>query len=726
MKHEQFFVKFAAPVGIGAALMFVLNRYLAIPTGVPDTSLQLGIPILAVFAAVLGPVAGFLIGFIGHVLVDITAGWGVWWSWIISSALFGLFVGLFQKSFKIEEGKFGVKQALLFNGVQAAANIAAYVFIARILDLFIYDQQFGEISVQSFVATGVNIAAVLIIGTILAIGYSKTLTKTGHQKNENTEDAHRSYTKRINDLTKAVVVRLVLGMFFVSALMTLLISELVNRQTDHYRTTVTEITEYHLISTVLALSRFVSAEELDLFHTVEDMEKPEYKKIRERLIQFGKENNVLYAYYWRDYGNGTYQYIVDNDMDPGKQGTPGKFEDIEDVDLEALAGKVGVTDLGSYTIGWEGLLSAYAPVYDREGRIYCVAGVDISDEFIFLQRQDARKMTLLQLIVVPISVLFGVLNMFLYRRKAVQIEDAHIKLQYFNNNLRRAFSTYLSEEVVEEIVSDPTRLQLGGIKRHMTAIFTDVRGFSEIAEALPPEHLVDLLNYYLSTMSDAILAQKGTIDKYEGDAIIAFFGAPLDLSDHAIRACTAAVVMKRLETDINKYVMENRVSPFPLLTRIGINSGDMVVGNMGTQKKMNYTIISNAVNLAARLEAVNKQYGTWILATENTVKETAGKFLTRRLDRIRVEGINDPVQIYEILETVDHAPQELRHKVELFHGALALFQERRWDDAGNEFEQILKSFPHDTPSILYLNRCRQYSLHKPVADWNGIFNMAEK
>jgi class 3 adenylate cyclase len=361
-----------------------------------------------------------------------------------------------------------------------------------------------------------------------------------------------------------------------------------------------------------------------------------------------------------------------------------------------------------------------------DGKVYAVAGVDISDEFIFLQHQDAHKMTLLQLIVVPVSMLFGVLNMFLYRRKAIQIEEAHVKLQYFNNNLRRAFSTYLSEDVVEEIVTDPTRLQLGGVKRHMTAIFTDIRGFSSIAEKLSPEHLVDLLNHYLSTLSDVILEQKGTIDKYEGDAIIAFFGAPLELPDHAVRACTAAVVMKRLEDDVNKYVMENGISPTPLLTRIGINSGDMVVGNMGTQKKMNYTIISNAVNMAARLEGVNKQYGTWILTAEHTIKETAGRFLTRRLDRIRVVGINEPVQIYEILETMENAPQALQQKVDLFHKALALFEERHWKNAEQGFFHILEQFPDDGPSNLYLNRCRQFITHEPLPDWDGVFNMNEK
>jgi len=306
------------------------------------------------------------------------------------------------------------------------------------------------------------------------------------------------------------------------------------------------------------------------------------------------------------------------------------------------------------------------------------------------------------------------------------LEKQALDLQYFNNNLRRAFSTYLSEDVVEEIVSDPTHLQLGGIKRDMTAMFTDVKGFTRIAEALPPEQLVDLLNYYLSSMSDIILEQKGTIDKYEGDAIISFFGAPLVLPDHVMRACTSAVAMKHIEKEINKRIIEKKISPAPLLTRIGINSGEMIVGNMGTEKKMNYTIIGNVVNLATRLEGVKKQYGTWILASEDTVRKTEGRFLTRRLDRIRVLGINEPVRIYEIIETIADASEALREQVNVFEKAHELFERRSWTEAEKIFNQILEMFPGDGPSLLYQNRCRYYLQNPPAHDWDGVFDINEK
>ena len=292
--------------------------------------------------------------------------------------------------------------------------------------------------------------------------------------------------------------------------------------------------------------------------------------------------------------------------------------------------------------------------------------------------------------------------------------------------IRKAFSTYVSDEVVKEIIADPSRLQLGGTKRHMSAIFTDVQGFSTISEKLDPEQLVSLLNHYLTLMSDAILEEKGTIDKFEGDAIIAFFGAPVEIPDHALRACVSAVAMKRIEEELNKKVMENKLSPWPLYTRIGINTGSMVAGNMGTGNKMNYTIMGNAVNLAARLEGVNKEYGTWILASEETILETGGRILTRKLDRVRVVGINEPVRLYEILDVMESAESEKKKLAEVFNQALGFFEKRDWKTAMGGFDESCSIKSDDGPSAKYSQRCKTYLTHPPQDDWDGVFNLTEK
>jgi adenylate cyclase len=300
--------------------------------------------------------------------------------------------------------------------------------------------------------------------------------------------------------------------------------------------------------------------------------------------------------------------------------------------------------------------------------------------------------------------------------------------------IRKAFSTYLSGDVVEEILNDPAKLTLGGSTRHMSALFTDVQGFSTISEKLSrlygpqggAEALVRLLNDYLSAMSNIVLEQRGTIDKYEGDAIIAFFGAPLDVADHALRVCASAIIMKRMEGELNKKYAETGLSPAPLYTRIGINTGPMVVGNMGTQQKMDYTIMGNAVNLAARLEGVNKQYGSWILASEDTVKETGNNILSRRLDRVRVVGIYEPVRLYEVLEIAAEAPKRMLDMVALFHTALDIFENRDWSAAEAAFEAVLNHTPEDGPARMYLERCRLYRNSPPEKEWDGVVTLDQK
>jgi energy-coupling factor transport system substrate-specific component len=183
MEKKLLSVKTVVAIGIGAALMFVLMRFVAVPSGVPNTNLNLGIAILSIFAAIFGPIAGFLVGFIGHTLTDLTWG-GVWWSWVIADALYGLAVGFFWKLYKIEEGEFDIIQGVIFNGVQVGANLLAWVAIAPTLDIFIYQEPSDKVYLQGLIAAALNIGVVAILGTLVAYGYSRTRTKTGSLKAE--------------------------------------------------------------------------------------------------------------------------------------------------------------------------------------------------------------------------------------------------------------------------------------------------------------------------------------------------------------------------------------------------------------------------------------------------------------------------------------------------------------------------------------------------------------
>lgn len=292
--------------------------------------------------------------------------------------------------------------------------------------------------------------------------------------------------------------------------------------------------------------------------------------------------------------------------------------------------------------------------------------------------------------------------------------------------IKNAFSHYLSTDVINELLSDPDKLSLGGDKKYMTALFTDVKGFSTISEQLDPSELVSLLNQYLSEMSDVILEQKGTIDKYEGDAIISFFGAPLEYDDHAARACRSAIRMKKAEEELNRRFLSEKLSPAPVFTRIGINTGEMVVGNMGTVRKMDYTIMGNSVNLAARLEGVNKQYGTWILASEPTFLEAGGEFVGRKLDRVRVVGIKEAVRLYELIDEKNELDPDVGEALEIFEEGLEAFEQRDYDTAQKLFSQVLMIKPEDGPAQFYLSRCSKFKKKAPPESWDGVFNLTLK
>ena len=314
-------------------------------------------------------------------------------------------------------------------------------------------------------------------------------------------------------------------------------------------------------------------------------------------------------------------------------------------------------------------------------------------------------------------VLTGFVALFIAKLIATGREKAFI---------HRAFNHYLSVDVINEILKDPQKLALGGEKKFITAMFTDVRGFSTISEKMDPSDLVRLLNTYLSEMSDIILDVQGTIDKYEGDAIISFFGAPIAMPDHARRACLAAVRMAEVEKELNARFLDDGILTTPLYTRIGINTGDMVVGNMGTSSRMDYTIMGNSVNLAARLEGVNKQYDSRILVSEMTRNELDDVFVLRRLDKVRVVGINTPVRLFEVICESRGADDKTLDLISAFQNGLDLFEEKRWKEASKAFSSCLELSPEDGPSAIYLRRCREYTKTPPPDTWDGVFNLSVK
>jgi adenylate cyclase len=290
--------------------------------------------------------------------------------------------------------------------------------------------------------------------------------------------------------------------------------------------------------------------------------------------------------------------------------------------------------------------------------------------------------------------------------------------------IKNAFGQYLSPKVIDRLVEDPSYLSLGGERRDMTAFFSDVQGFSTISESLTPDELVQLLNEYLTEMCNIISEHEGTIDKFEGDAIIAFWGAPLQQEDHAERACLACVDMqKRLDELRVQWAQDGRPQ---LLVRIGVNTGPMVVGNMGSQSRMDYTIMGDSVNLAARLEGANKFYKNFTMISQFTYEQAKDAIDVRELDTIRVVGKNEPITVYEVLDRKDAVTGDRAKLIETFNKGLEIYKSRKFKEALEVFESGLSISPMDGPTLTYIDRCKQFIEDPPGDDWDGVYTHTQK
>ena len=290
--------------------------------------------------------------------------------------------------------------------------------------------------------------------------------------------------------------------------------------------------------------------------------------------------------------------------------------------------------------------------------------------------------------------------------------------------IRSAFSTYLAPTVVKKLIESPDGLELGGEERDITAFFSDVEGFTGISEKLTPAELVDLLNEFLTEMTDIILKFEGTVDKFEGDAIIAFFGAPNELENQAETAALTCVRMqKRLQALREKWKGEGRPE---LKMRIGLCTGPAVVGNMGSRNRMDYTMMGDTVNTAARLEGVNKIYGIYTLVCEHTFQKASNQVVGREIDAINVVGKKEPVVVYQLLGQPQDLNDSLLKTIQHYAQGLQQYRQLNWDGAIQAFEAALRMSPDDGPSLAMAARCRAYKASPPAVDWNGSYTMQTK
>jgi adenylate cyclase len=314
---------------------------------------------------------------------------------------------------------------------------------------------------------------------------------------------------------------------------------------------------------------------------------------------------------------------------------------------------------------------------------------------------------------IPAMTLMG--NVGLVALYRVLIEEKE------KRKIHGAFQQYVTPEVIRRLLKSPELVKPR--KTEITVMFSDIRGFTSLSEQLDAQQLAQLLNQYLTEMTEIVFGQQGTLDKYIGDAVMAFWGAPNEDARHAEKACRTALEMMRR---LGERQAEWNVGGAPLKIGIGIHSGMASVGNMGSELRYGYTAMGDTVNLASRLEGMNKEYGTHILVSESSYEVARGAGLVfRELDVIRVKGKSIPVTIYELMIAEENS-ESLTERLELFARGRAQYQQREWRKAQKVFEGLLERWPEDGPSRAFWKRCQEYLIEEPAANWDGVFVMSHK
>lgn len=292
--------------------------------------------------------------------------------------------------------------------------------------------------------------------------------------------------------------------------------------------------------------------------------------------------------------------------------------------------------------------------------------------------------------------------------------------------VKGAFQHYLNPDVINQLLDSPQGLKLGGEKRELTVFFSDVRGFTTISERLSPEALAGLLNDYFTPMTDIVLKSSGLLDKYIGDALMAVWGAPLTLQDHADRALHASLHMLDA-LDVLRDGWKNRQLPV-IDIGCGINTGPMVVGNMGSHQRFDYTVLGDAVNLGSRLEGITKEYGVRVICSDSTRKalKKPDDFVLRELDWIKVKGKNEPVTIFEVMRVIAEGKEKAIQIKTLFEAGLQSYRKKNFVEAQTKMVQILQIAPNDGPAVTFMERCEYYSENPPPENWDGIWVMKSK
>lgn len=402
------------------------------------------------------------------------------------------------------------------------------------------------------------------------------------------------------------------------------------------------------------------------------------------------------------------------------------------------------------------IMASFKPFPDEFHKPWVIGVVADQNEFVSEIRQTTLRVLLVASLIVGLAIItisvmskrltaplrqvvketgrirnFDLDGTFSLHSSVIEINDLVNAVQRMKNSLR-SFGAYVPTDLVRSIVSSGTAVQIGGEQRELTLLFSDIESFTNKSEKLTPERIFSELSVYFSAVSGTIRRHHGTVDKFIGDAVMAFWNAPKEDPDHAITACQAVLACLDTCRQLNaSNAGADGTTLFPVATRFALHCGDVMVGNVGSVDRMQYTALGSAVNLASRVEGLNKRYGTQLLITETVAEKVTGRFLMRAIDIIAPAGVSVPITVYELLgEIGDEAENPATPMQEsickAWEACMAVYGKRDWDQAVTAFQGFLVEFPEDGPAKHYLARCQEFALRPPPTDWDGVIDYDTK
>lgn len=479
--------------------------------------------------------------------------------------------------------------------------------------------------------------------------------------------------------------------------------------------------------------------------TLADEKSPAFTTLQSKLLEMRKRGtDIANVYTMRTMDDGQIMFVVD--VSEENLSPTGEIYTIPTDTLKAALNSVSGTkpvysEPEPTADNWGIWLSAYAPIFTTSGKLDGIVGVDVSAQDIF-QRERNYKITVYALSV-AVGFMMLPIGFFIahrIRRPLAQLTlemekvrhfdlDSEVKIfscireidsmvQQLENMKRglRSFRKYVPADLVQELIELGKDAKLGGEKKTLTIFFSDIANFTSMSEKLAPEVLVGFLGEYLNIMNASLLHHQATVDKYIGDGVMAFWGAPRAVDNPALKACQAALECQQQIHLLNQKWHADGLD-LAFHTRIGINTGEVIVGNMGSDARMSYTVIGDNVNLTSRVESANKFYRTSTLITETTYEEVKDYFVTRMVDYTVLAGKAIPIRLYELVGNKDEVTEEKLQQIDCYNSAFHLYSQRLFAEAAAILEELIR----DPVSQLLLERCQHYIVNPPAPDWQGDY-----